>query len=138
MFSFSEGEGLMSFWKVKIDSLGDTPYEFLDTRRSTGKSVLRLEFLRDLAKRGEVIEENLHVVGPEGKGRYTDTFIIITLSDDKGGFMLLMENYIVGVRIVGVRGKVEVSEKLIELLQDTVRYSKHVNVNIIIPKGYKI
>nr|MDO8081606.1 hypothetical protein [Candidatus Freyarchaeota archaeon] len=128
----------MSFWKVKIDSLGDTPYEFLDTRRKTGKEVLRPEFLHDLAQKGEVIEEDLHILGPEGRGRYTDSFIIISLSDNKGGFMLLMENYIVGVRIVGVRGKVDVSEKLIDLLQDTVRYSKHVKVSIIIPKGYKI
>jgi hypothetical protein len=138
VFFFLEGELLMSYWKVKIDSLGDTPYEFLDTRRKTGKAVLRLDFLHDLAQKGEVIEENMHVVGPEGRGRYTDTYVIISLSDNKGGFMMLMENYIVGIRIVGVRGKVEVTEKLIDLLQDTVRYSKHVKVNIIIPKGYKI
>ena len=118
--------------------MGDTPYEFLDTRRVTGREVLRPEFLRELAKRGEVIEEEMRVVGPEGKGRYTDTFLIILLSDEKGGFMLLMENYMIGIRIVGVRGKIEVSEKLIDLLQDIVRYPTNINVNIIIPKGYKI
>ncbi len=128
----------MSSWKVRIDSLGDIPYEFLDTRRKTGREVLRPELLRDLAQKGEVIEEELHIVGPEGKGRYTDSFLIISLSDDRGGFMLLMENYIVGIRIIGVRGKIDVSKKLIDLLQDTVRYSKNINVNIIIPKGYKI
>ena len=128
----------MSSWKVRIDSLGDIPYEFLDTRRKTGREVLRTELLRDLAQKGEVIEEELHIVGPEGKGRYTDSFLIISLSDDRGGFMLLMENYIVGIRIIGVRGKIDVSKKLIDLLQDTVRYSKNINVNIIIPKGYKI
>ncbi|MEX2704294.1 MAG: hypothetical protein Q6352_003365 [Candidatus Freyrarchaeum guaymaensis] len=128
----------MGFWKVRIDPLGDTPYEFLDTRRVTGREVLRPEFLRELAKRGEVIEEEMRVVGPEGKGRYTDTFLIILLSDEKGGFMLLMENYMIGIRIVGVRGKIEVSEKLIDLLQDIVRYPTNINVNIIIPKGYKI
>lgn len=128
----------MSSWKVRIDSLGDIPYEFLDTRRRTGREVLRPEFLRDLAQKGEVIEEELHIVGPEGKGRYTDSFLIISLSDDRGGFMLLMENYIVGIRIVGVKGKVDVSENLIDLLQDTVRYSVKINVRIIIPKGYKI
>lgn len=128
----------MGFWKVRFDSLGDTPYEFLDTRRVTGREVLRPEFLRELARRGEVIEEEMRVVGPEGKGRYTDTFLIILLSDEKGGFMLLMENYMIGIRIVGVRGKIEVSEKLIDLLQDIVRYPTNINVNIIIPKGYKI
>ncbi|MHA1361056.1 MAG: hypothetical protein ACTSP1_00695 [Candidatus Freyarchaeota archaeon] len=128
----------MGFWKVRFDSLGDTPYEFLDTRRVTGREVLRPEFLRELAKRGEVIEEEMRVVGPEGKGRYTDTFLIISLSDEKGGFMLLMENYMIGIRIIGVRGKVEVSEKLVDLLQDIVRYPPNINVNIIIPKGYKI
>jgi hypothetical protein len=128
----------MSSWKVKIDSLGETPYEFLDSRRSTGKEVLRPEFLHDLAQKGEVIEDDLHVVGPEGRGRYTDSFVIISLSDNKGGIMLLMEHYIVGIRIVGVRGKVDVSKNLIELLQDTVRYSKDIKVSIITPKGYKI
>ncbi|MHA1604508.1 MAG: hypothetical protein ACTSWF_07655 [Candidatus Freyarchaeota archaeon] len=128
----------MGFWKVRIDSLGDTPYEFLDTRRVTGREVLRPEFLRELARRGEVIEEEMRVVGPEGKGRYTDTFLIISLSDEKGGFMLLVENYMVGIRIIGVRGKVEVSEKLVDLLQDIVRYPTNINVSIIIPKGYKI
>ncbi|MFB0561680.1 MAG: hypothetical protein ACETWM_10775 [Candidatus Lokiarchaeia archaeon] len=128
----------MSSWKVRIDSLGDIPSEFSDTRRKTGREVLRPEFLRDLAQKGEVVEEELHIVGPEGKGRYTDSFLIISLSDNRGGFMLLMENYIVGIRIVGVRGKIDVSEKLIDLLQDTVRYSKKIDVKIIIPKGYKI
>ncbi|MGQ9720576.1 MAG: hypothetical protein ACUVXA_04545 [Candidatus Jordarchaeum sp.] len=128
----------MSSWKVRLDSLGDVSYEFLDTRRNTGREVLRPEFLRDLAKKGELIEEEMHIVGPEGKGRYTDTFLIISLSDKRGGFMMLMENYLVGVRIVGIRGKVDISEKLVDLLQDTVRYSKNINVNIIIPKGYKI
>ena len=75
----------MGFWKVHFDSLGDTPYEFSDTRRVTGREVLRPEFLRELARRGEVIEEEMRVVGPEGKGRYTDTFLIISLSDEKGG-----------------------------------------------------
>ncbi len=128
----------MSSWKVRINSLGDTPYEFSDTRRNTGKEVLRPEFLRDLAQKGQVMEEELHVIGPEGRGRYTDTFLIISLSDKRGGFMLLMENYMVGIRIIGVRGKVNVSEKLVDLLQDTVRYSKNIDVNIIIPKGYKL
>ncbi|WXG41266.1 MAG: hypothetical protein WED07_10960 [Candidatus Freyarchaeum deiterrae] len=128
----------MSSWKVKIDSMGETPYEFLDSRRKTGKDVLRPEFLHDLSQKGEVIEDDLHVVGPEGRGRYTDAFVIISLSDNKGGFMLLMENYMVGIRIVGVRGSIDISEKLIELLQDTVRYSQNIKVSIITPKGYKI
>ncbi|MHA1579130.1 MAG: hypothetical protein ACTSUQ_05840, partial [Candidatus Freyarchaeota archaeon] len=54
------------------------------------------------------------------------------------GLMLLVENYMVGIRIIGVRGKVEVSEKLVDLLQDIVRYPTNINVSIIIPKGYKI
>ncbi|MBS7281366.1 MAG: hypothetical protein KIH09_16230 [Candidatus Freyarchaeota archaeon] len=128
----------MSYWKVRMDSPEAAPYEFMDTRRVTGRQVLRPEFLRDLAERGRVIEKDLFVVGPEGKGRYTNTFIIISLSDQRGEVVFLMETYMVGIRIVGVRGAIDVSENLVDLLQDIVRYSRDIEVSIIIPKGYKI
>jgi len=79
-------------WKVQLGSQENLVFN--DTRRETGKDVLRPIFLRFLARDGEIVRERIRVVDPEGKPRYTDTFLVIRLKDEWGEVTMLFEHWL--------------------------------------------
>ena len=124
-------------WKVQLGSQENLVFN--DTRRETGKDVLRPIFLRFLARDGEIVRERIRVVDPEGKPRYTDTFLVIRLKDEWGEVTMLFEHWLnLGIRMVGVIDGVRRAQRILEHLQEIVNVENHKEIKIILPPTYRI
>lgn len=125
-------------WKVQFDS----PMESLvfdDTRRETGKDILRPLFLQYLANESEIVRSGMKVIDPEGKTRYSDTFFVISLKDESGEVTLLFEHWLnLGIRMVGVIDGVRRAQKILEHLQDIIKIDNYKEIKIILPPTYRI
>ncbi|MFB0561677.1 MAG: hypothetical protein ACETWM_10760 [Candidatus Lokiarchaeia archaeon] len=128
----------MGNWKVQFDSQTES-LVFDDTRRQTGKDILRPIFLQYLAKESEIVRSGIKVIDPEGKTRYSDTFFVITLKDELGEVTLLFEHCLnLGIRMVGVINGIRRAQKILEHLQEIVKIEKHKEIKIILPPTYRI
>ena len=128
----------MGNWKVQFDSQTES-LVFDDTRRQTGKDILRPIFLQYLAKESEIVRSGIKVIDPEGKTRYSDTFFVINLKDELGEVTLLFEHCLnLGIRMVGVINGIRRAQKILEHLQEIVKIENHKEIKIILPPTYRI
>ncbi len=128
----------MGNWKVQFGSPPES-LVFNDTRRQTGKDVLRPIFLQYLANEGEIVRSGIKVIDPEGKTRYSDTFFVINLKDELGEVTLLFEHCLnLGIRMVGVIDGIRRAQKILEHLQEIVKIENHKEIKIILPPTYRI
>lgn len=128
----------MGNWKVQFDSQTEGLI-FNDTRRQTGKEILRPIFLQHLARESEIVRSEIKVIDPEGKTRYSDTFFVIFVNDELGKVTLLFEHWLnLGIRMVGVIDGIRRAEKILEHLQEIVKVENHKEVKIILPPTYRI
>lgn len=128
----------MGNWEVKLNSQKESLI-FNDTRRETGKDILRLIFLQHLAKDGEIVRREMRVKDPEGKTRYSDTFLIIDLKDELGNTTLLFEHHInLGIRMVGVTDSTRKAQKILEHLEEIVKINNKKEIKITLPPTYRL
>ncbi|MEM2143876.1 MAG: hypothetical protein QW279_00820 [Candidatus Jordarchaeaceae archaeon] len=128
----------MGNWEVKLDSQKETLI-FNDTRRETGKDVLRPIFLQYLAKDGEIVRREMRVTDPEGRTRYSDTFLIIDLKDELGKITLLFEHHInLGIRMVGVIDSARKAQKILKHLEEIVKINNKKEIKITLPPTYRL
>jgi hypothetical protein len=112
---------------------------FNDTRREIGKEIFRLSFLQNLAEDGEIVRRKMRVIDPEGKTRYSDTFLIIDLKDELGSFTLLFEHHLnLGIRIVGVKDGSRKAQRILEHLEEISKMENHNEIKITLPPTYRI
>jgi len=125
-------------WKVQFDSQKES-LVFNDARRETGKEILRRNFLQYLAKGGEIVRRGMKVTDPEGKTRYSDTFLIIDLKDEKGEITLLLEHYLnLGIRMVGFKDGSRRAQDILEHLEEIAKIKDHKEIKIVLPPTYRI
>ncbi len=128
----------MGNWKVQFGSQTES-LVFNDTRRQTGKDILRPIFLQYLANESEIVRSGIKVIDPEGKTRYSDTFFVINLKDELGEVTLLFEHCLnLGIRMVGVIDGIRRAQKILEHLQEIVKIENHKEIKIILPPTYRI
>ncbi|WXG41264.1 MAG: hypothetical protein WED07_10950 [Candidatus Freyarchaeum deiterrae] len=128
----------MGNWEVQLNSPAER-LVFNDTRREIGKEILRLSFLQHLAEDGEIIRREMRVTDPEGKTRYSDTFLIIDLKDESGSFTLLFEHHSnLGIRIVGVKSRLGRTQKIVGHLEEIAKIENHKEIKITLPPTYRI
>jgi hypothetical protein len=125
-------------WEVQLDSPNET-LVFNDTRRETGKDILRPIFLQYLAEDGEITRREMRVKDPEGRIRYSDTFLIIDLKDELGNTTLLFEHHInLGIRMVGVIDGTRKAQMILKHLEETVKINNKKGIKITLPPTYRI
>nr|MDO8081604.1 hypothetical protein [Candidatus Freyarchaeota archaeon] len=128
----------MGNWEVQLDSQKES-LVFNDTRRETGKEILRPIFLQYLAKDGEIVRREMRVKDPEGRTRYSDTFLIIDLKDELGDITLLFEHHLnLGIRMVGVIDRSSRAQEILEHLEGIVKIKNHKVIKIVLPPTYRL
>ncbi len=127
----------MGNWQVQIQPQTES-LVFKDTRRQTGKAVLRPLFLQHLARHGEIVRREIKVIDPEGKPKYSDTFLVILLRDELGEVTMLFEHCIdLGIRMVGIINGARRAQKILEHLQQIANTENH-KLKIILPPTYRL
>ncbi|MBS7251368.1 MAG: hypothetical protein KIH08_12400 [Candidatus Freyarchaeota archaeon] len=128
----------MGNWQVRIEPQTES-LVFKDTRRQTGRAILRPIFLQHLARGGEIVRREIKVTDPEGKPKYSDTFLVICLRDELGEVTMLFEHCIdLGIRMVGVIDGARRAQKILEHLQQIVKTENHKELKIILPPTYRL
>ncbi|MEM2134085.1 MAG: hypothetical protein Q6366_007855 [Candidatus Freyarchaeota archaeon] len=128
----------MGNWQVRIQPQTES-LVFKDTRRQTGKAILRPLFLQHLARDGEIVRREIKVIDPEGKPKYSDTFLVIRLKDELGEVTMLFEHCIdLGIRMVGIIDGARRAQKILEHLQQIPNSENHKDLKIILPPTYRL
>jgi hypothetical protein len=125
-------------WQVRIQPQTES-LVFKDTRRQTGRVILRPIFLQHLARDGEIVRREIKVIDPEGKPKYSDTFLVICLRDDLGEVTMLFEHCIdLGIRMVGIIDGARRAQKILEHLQQIANRENHKELKLILPPTYRL
>ncbi|MEM3563424.1 MAG: hypothetical protein QXR19_09360 [Candidatus Jordarchaeaceae archaeon] len=100
---------------------------------------MRPLFLQHLARDGEIVRREIKVIDPEGKPKYSDTFLVIRLKDELGEVTMLFEHCIdLGIRMVGIIDGARRAQKILEHLQQIPNSENHKDLKIILPPTYRL